>query len=267
MVVSKVTLQDGPVSGVTIRPKSAAIHNTKVLVIRSSIISKQRLDCAEFGYYSDEGEDRMVRREVMQERLLDAAIDSLSSGANEQISVRQVTDAAGVNVAAVTTAFGGRSALLDALMLRVLAPVNAERTRRLDSLGASATIEDVVHAFVDPLLDINASSTPVAVSVLSAVVFDTGADLAPLERVLTDPGIARLSAEIHRRHVLSAGELSDRVRLAISTMLAAFAMSSPTRLSDAIALESLVQFISAGIRADSANHGRAHVSEVISRTR
>ncbi|NBH03246.1 TetR family transcriptional regulator [Amycolatopsis sp. SID8362] len=185
----------------------------------------------------------------MRERLLDAAMDLLATGDRELVSVRDITAAAGVNVAAVTTAFGGRSALLDALLARILVPVNLERARRFDRLTTDASVEDVVRAFLDPLVALSDEPASAVQGVLSAVAADSTAGRRPLDRILEDPGVGRLIGELRGRGLVPAGEAAQRVRLAVGTILAFAALSSGSGLSDRAEREQLVAFVTAGLRA------------------
>ena len=71
-------------------------------------------------------------------------------------SVREITEAAGVNIAAVNYHFGSKENLLIEILDRVVSPVNAERLKLLDELEAQDTpsVEDVLSAFLFPDLRI-----------------------------------------------------------------------------------------------------------------
>lgn len=86
--------------------------------------------------------------------LLDAAEQVLADGGLQALSVRRVTNLAGMNVSAVNYSFGNKDALLCALMLRVMEPALAERTRQIEEVSRTPghTIEDLVRAFLNPML-------------------------------------------------------------------------------------------------------------------
>lgn len=67
-------------------------------------------------------------------RILDAAEALFIEGGYDAMSMRQVTSAADVNLAAVNYHFGGKEALIQAVLGRYLDPLNAERVRLLDAL-------------------------------------------------------------------------------------------------------------------------------------
>ncbi|WP_066122042.1 TetR/AcrR family transcriptional regulator [Bordetella ansorpii] len=73
-----------------------------------------------------------------QEAILDAAEALFAHHGYDGTSMRQITAAAGVNLAAVNYHFGGKEALLQEVLKRSLALVNQERLRVLDALEADA---------------------------------------------------------------------------------------------------------------------------------
>jgi len=95
-----------------------------------------------------------------REQLLDAAERVVLADGLEGLSIRRVTAAAGVNGAAVNYTFGSKQGLLGELIGRLAQPVTDERIRRFDRLaeragtgtGSGAGVDDIVRAFVEPLL-------------------------------------------------------------------------------------------------------------------
>ena len=84
--------------------------------------------------------------------ILDAAETLFADHGFAATSLRQLTAHAGVNLAAVNYHFGTKDELARAVLRRRIEPVNAERHRRLDALPEPATVEQVVRAFVEPVL-------------------------------------------------------------------------------------------------------------------
>lgn len=70
----------------------------------------------------------------------------------EALSVRTISDAAGVNIAAITYHFGGKSQLFEEMFKRRVVPLNQDRLAMLDAAFASPapTLESVVRAFIEP---------------------------------------------------------------------------------------------------------------------
>jgi len=93
-----------------------------------------------------------------KERILDAA-EKLFTDEGLSTSLRSITVAAGVNVAAVHYHFGSRDVLLEAVFARRVEPINAERLRRLGAVEAAAAgqpppLAGVVEAFVGPVFSV-----------------------------------------------------------------------------------------------------------------
>ena len=87
--------------------------------------------------------------------LLDAAERLFAEAGFAATSMRNITAAAGVNLASVNYHFGSKDALLEAVIQRRLAPVNDERLRRLDELeGLAGTeplnLEKALRCFLAP---------------------------------------------------------------------------------------------------------------------
>jgi AcrR family transcriptional regulator len=112
------------------------------------------------------------------ERLLNAAERLFAERGYEGTSMRALADAAEANVAAVNYHFRSKEGLLQAVVARAMSPVNAERSRRLDSLYASHSrppIEELVRAFVEPgldLLDHHGDRGPAVARFIGRVLFD-----------------------------------------------------------------------------------------------
>lgn len=67
-------------------------------------------------------------------------------------SMRRITARAKVNLAAINYHFGTKEDLAKAVLARAIAPINAERLRRLDELGPDADTRAILRAFVEPPL-------------------------------------------------------------------------------------------------------------------
>lgn len=88
-------------------------------------------------------------------RLLEAAEQLFSEEGFDRVSVRDITERARANVAAVNYHFGNREGLVAQVMERYINPVNEERLARLDALERRAgskpvAIEELLDAFVRP---------------------------------------------------------------------------------------------------------------------
>ena len=91
--------------------------------------------------------------------LLDAAERLFAEHGFEAASLRSITACAGANLAAVGYHFGSKRDLVRAVLRRRLAPVNAERMRRLEAIEerGAVEVEPIVRAFLEPPLDLIAT--------------------------------------------------------------------------------------------------------------
>ncbi len=102
-------------------------------------------------------------------RILDAAEKLFAEEGFDGASLRAITSAAGVNLAAVNYHFSSKESLLEAVFARKLAPLNERRLALLDTLEAEAApdpvpIEKLVHAFVEPAVRLLEAPTPGSLS-------------------------------------------------------------------------------------------------------
>jgi AcrR family transcriptional regulator len=93
-----------------------------------------------------------------QEKILDAAERLFARRGFHGVSIRDITSAAGVDVALANYHFGTKRALFDAVFLRRAEVLNAERAALLEAVRRRAaphapSVEDVIDAFTHPLLD------------------------------------------------------------------------------------------------------------------
>lgn len=92
-----------------------------------------------------------------RDRILRTAERLFADSGIAATSLRAITAAAGVNLAAVNYHFGSKDALVEAVYRRHLEPLNAARLARLKNLqetaGSPLTVETIVRAFVEPLVE------------------------------------------------------------------------------------------------------------------
>lgn len=91
-------------------------------------------------------------RVATPERLLRATEELLADRAEADITVRDITARAEANVAAVGYHFGGKDELVLATLRRALDHFTAERRAALEQLPGDAPLEDVVRAWLEPVL-------------------------------------------------------------------------------------------------------------------
>jgi AcrR family transcriptional regulator len=91
-----------------------------------------------------------------KERLLDAAERLFAKRGYHGVSIRDITDAARVDVALVNYHFGSKRALLTSVFERRAEVINRERLERLEAVrihaGGTLELKAVVNAFMEPLI-------------------------------------------------------------------------------------------------------------------
>ncbi len=101
-------------------------------------------------------EERSNRRgDATRARILDVAERLFAAEGFSEVSLRRITSEADANVASVNYYFKTKDALLEAVFVRRIVPINKERMRRLQDCLASGLegddrLEGVVRAFVEP---------------------------------------------------------------------------------------------------------------------
>ncbi len=92
-----------------------------------------------------------------RERILAAAEALFAQRGFDGASLRQLTSAAGVNLAAVNYHFGSKDKLVEEVFRRRLDALNAHRLEALARIAGqpSTTVEDVLDAFIRPALELS----------------------------------------------------------------------------------------------------------------
>ncbi|MFE4965183.1 TetR/AcrR family transcriptional regulator [Streptomyces sp. NPDC056660] len=96
-----------------------------------------------------------LRREAGQrtrDGLQTAALELLSQRGQEGVTLREITDRAGANVAAVSYHYGSLKALCDSAIEHALERYLDEKILELDSLASTATLHEVATAFARPMV-------------------------------------------------------------------------------------------------------------------
>jgi AcrR family transcriptional regulator len=95
----------------------------------------------------------MNERPDTKTRILDAAEKLFGEKGFDATSLRDITTEADVNLAAVNYHFQSKDTLIEATILRAANPVNGQRLAMLEAAGPNATVEQIVEAFVGPVLE------------------------------------------------------------------------------------------------------------------
>lgn len=103
--------------------------------------------------------DLTISRSDAKRRLLDAAEPLFAERGFDAVSVRDVTQLAKANVAAVNYHFGSRDGLIALVVSRHLTPIHEERIARLDGLekkfpGKVVPLEELLDAYARPLIGV-----------------------------------------------------------------------------------------------------------------
>jgi AcrR family transcriptional regulator len=97
-------------------------------------------------------DQRRAAGERTRTRLMEAALDLLSERGDEGVSLRELTDAADANVAAVSYHFGSLRALLDGAIEDALERYLEVQQEAVSELGPETTLEEVAAAFARPMI-------------------------------------------------------------------------------------------------------------------
>jgi AcrR family transcriptional regulator len=95
----------------------------------------------------------MTERPDTKTRILDAAEKLFGEKGFDATSLRDITTEADVNLAAVNYHFQSKDSLIEAVILRAASPVNGRRLAMLEAAGPKATVEQIVEAFITPVLE------------------------------------------------------------------------------------------------------------------
>jgi AcrR family transcriptional regulator len=198
------------------------------------------------------------------QRILMAAERLFSERAIGDVSLREITAAAGVNSAAAHYHFGSKDVVLDELFSWRARPIAEQREQLLGQVKkdrqGKPVLEDILRAFLQPALDILSTPEGIAFTMLRArMVFEREEiKRKVLSRAFDRTNNMTLEALAKALPKLSQHELYWRFHFLLGTMV--YTMAKPGRIesmshgeidtSDAqAALEHLVRFAAAGFRA------------------
>ncbi|HEX3510246.1 MAG TPA: TetR/AcrR family transcriptional regulator [Solirubrobacteraceae bacterium] len=85
-------------------------------------------------------------------RLMDAALGLLAERGEDGVSLRDITNAAGANVASVSYHFGSLRALCDAAVEQGLVGYLDAQREAVNKLGTDSTLEELAAAFARPMI-------------------------------------------------------------------------------------------------------------------
>lgn len=101
---------------------------------------------------------------ITRTKIIDAAEQIFADKGVNGASLREIMLAAEVNIAAVNYYFGSKADLLKAVVARRASEINGARQKLLDDAyrknGGALSIDDWLHAFVEPFVEAEGSSDP-----------------------------------------------------------------------------------------------------------
>jgi AcrR family transcriptional regulator len=209
----------------------------------------------------------MIEKPDTKSRILDSAEKLFGLNGFEATSLRDITAEAQVNLAAVNYHFQTKESLIDAVIARRIEPVNQRRVEMLEAAGPNPSIEQILTAFLAPVLDQNLA---IVVPLLGRMMSDPTQfvervfkkHLAPVSRRFQDA----LQKELPE---LPRAELVWRLHFTVGVMTHTMSWSQVLRdlsgglcdVSDRGALvERIVAFAVAGFRVPAPEPAHRHHS-------
>jgi AcrR family transcriptional regulator len=206
-------------------------------------------------------------------RILDAAELLFMEHGFEATSLRQLTSAAGVNLAAVNYHFGTKEELFQAVLTRRLDPMNQERIDLLDKVereagGKAPTCEKILFAMLIPALRLARDEKRGGKNFLK-VLGRAYADPAPFIRHFLSQQYAGMIARYKEAFLralphLSRQELTWRLHFVMGALSYTLAGTDALKLfaqvtaadNDELLLQRLAPFLVAGLKAPALSDAR-----------
>ena len=206
-------------------------------------------------------------------RILDAAELLFMEHGFEATSLRQLTSAAGVNLAAVNYHFGSKEELFQAVLTRRLDPMNQERIDLLDRIereagGKPATCEKILFAMLIPALRLARDEKRGGKNFLK-VLGRAYADPAPFIRHFLSEQYAVMIGRYKEAFLrdlphLSRQELTWRLHFVMGALSYTLAGTDALKLfaqvtsadNDELLLQRLAPFLVAGLKAPALSDAR-----------
>ncbi len=200
-------------------------------------------------------------------RILDAAEELFAENGYQGTTLRRITTAAGVNLAAVNYHFGSKEALLEAVFERRLIPLNERRTEEIkavmkeaESKGISPPVDALMRGFIRPTLrfrdEVKGARNFIKL-VAHANIESSGLTrklffrhMTPLINLLTgalEEALPELTEEELRwRFLFAIGAVANTLRCCDQTSLPGPLASKEGVTTEAL-IDMLVEFVTAGL--------------------
>jgi AcrR family transcriptional regulator len=138
----------------------------------------------------------MIEKQDTKSRILDAAEKLFGLNGFDATSLRDITAEAQVNLAAVNYHFQSKDSLIDAVLARRIEPVNRRRFEMLDAAGPNPTIEQILEAFMVPVLDQDLASV---VPLMGRMMSDPTQFVERVFKKYFGPVSQRIREELHKQ--------------------------------------------------------------------
>ncbi len=197
-----------------------------------------------------------------KDRILDAAESLFANKGFDATSLRMITAAAGVNLAAVNYHFQSKEALLHAVYARRAGPVNARRLELLSAYQSSTSqlaVEPILDALMRPLFEVGESRECIPRLIVRWIYLDSNeTSRAVFEAQFQTVFVRFREALQNALPHLSDKELTLRMQFAIGCLAHTMAGSRNMQamqqgrmdpLRSITALPKLIQFTAAGLKA------------------
>jgi AcrR family transcriptional regulator len=109
---------------------------------------------------ADKEDQRRETGRRTRDRLLAAALELLAQRGPDGVTLREITDSAGANVAAASYHFGSLKALRDAAVEHALERYLDAQIHSMNALDTAATLDDLAAAFAGPMIGALAAGGP-----------------------------------------------------------------------------------------------------------
>jgi AcrR family transcriptional regulator len=202
-----------------------------------------------------------------RQRIIDAAEKLFARRGIEGVSIRDITQAAGVNLAAINYHFGTKSALAAEVFKHCIDPLNARRLELLDEVeraagGKAPKLERVLEAMIRPAVEggfDNKQDNETLLRLMGRCLSEPNAEIEILVRAHFEKLIRRFDAAVLRALPgLEPEELFWRMKfmfgaLHYSLLTCGKQMNLPAKMRKTLDAEGLIQrlvtFTVAGLRA------------------
>ena len=200
---------------------------------------------------------RTASNHAARENLLDVAESIIAADGLRALTIRSLTQSAGVNIASVNYFFGTKDSLLVGLQQRMFEPMTQERLDRFAALGGAdrPAVEAIVRALLEPLATMHRRHSSSAVELYRYMLAHPQPSVRAASWDLLEPGmrgfenlLLRALPDQPQDHVIRRAHLVCQI--AIPVALNALDVFN---LSDGFPdIGDLVAFITAGLQSDTA---------------